>query len=325
MMASYLFRLLCLCLATFFVLHAAAGIVVAAFTPLVLRTLLAVSARRAARVLFALRLLPVTLAVFFVAAVCVPSYLLLEEDGGVEEVGARCLVLAVFSLGVWMLSIARSVRAAALSRQHSRDWERVGSLNTFNEAGHAVCVVDSDRPLLAVSGVFHSRLVVSRGVTGALSLEQLDAALRHEEVHRTERDNLRRLLVLLAPGLIPGWSGFQALERAWLRFTEWAADDEAAAGSLRVSVSLAEALVRIARMGGLPTLTPLHATFLADGSELSARVDRLLGPVLISSAPRREPVIAIAAMITVAAFLTAITLHAVNLSSVHSLLEYLIR
>src|SRR5665647_2521347 len=78
-------------------------------------------------------------------------------------------------------------------------------------------------PLLALVGVFVSRLAISRPVIGALSAAQMAAALRHEEAHLVSHDNLKRLLMLLAPGLLPGFHGFDAIERGWARFTEWAA------------------------------------------------------------------------------------------------------
>ena len=123
----------------------------------------------------------------------------------------------------------------------------------------------------------------------ALPAEQLAAALRHEEAHRVSRDNLKRLLLLLTPGLLPGLHGFHAIERGWARFTEWAADDEAVAGDAHLSLYLAAALVRIARMGGAPAPSPLATSFLGDSRELSARVDRLLSPAPAAPARTGNP------------------------------------
>ena len=118
----------------------------------------------------------------------------------------------------------------------------------------------------------------------ALPAGPLAAALRHEEAHRVSRDNLKRLLLLLAPGLLPGFHGFDVLERNWARFTEWAADDEAVAGDAHLSLYLAAALVRVARMGGAPAPSPLSASFLGDSRELV----RARGPPAESRAVRAD-------------------------------------
>ncbi len=199
MMAPYLLRLLCLCLAAFFVVHTAVGLAVAALTPLALRAGSRMPARRAAGFLLALRLLPAALALALVAGLCVPSYLLLEQEASVEKVGWLCLALAALAGCLWAASIARSLRAAARSARHSRDWEKVGSLSEIDGARKPVCLVDSPAPLLALAGVLHTRLVMSRQVARVLTREQLQAALRHEEAHRMAHDNLKRLLLLFSP------------------------------------------------------------------------------------------------------------------------------
>ena len=322
MMAPYLLRLIWLCLAAFFVIHTAVGLVVAAAAPSAVRAAQRMRARRAAGFLLALRLLPAALALLLVAGLCVPSYLLLEEEANAEEVGSLCLAAAILAVCLWSASLARGVRGAALSARYARDLERMGSGSTLPGARQTVWVVNSSAPLLALTGVFRPRLVISRLVVEALSNGQLRAALRHEEAHDDSRDNLKRLLMLLSPGLLPGWYGFHGLERGWSRFAEWAADDSAVAGDPCVSLSLAAALVRMARMGGVPTPAPLSSSFLADGRDLSARVDRLLRPAVAAPAPRRAP--ALAAVFALAAAFVAATLHPATLVSAHRLLEHLI-
>ena len=270
-----------------------------------------------------LRLLPVALALPLVAGLCVPSYLLLEQEASAEEVGSLCLAAALLAICLWSVSIARSLRAAVRSMRHARDWEQVGSRANLRGARKSVWIVDAPAPLLVLSGVFRPRLVISRSVAATLTTEQLRAALRHEEAHRDSRDNLKRLLLLLSPGLLPGWHGFHALERGWSRMAEWAADDAAVAGDQRLSLALAAALVRIARMGGTQASTPLFATFLADGVDLLTRVDRLLRPAMATAAPRRMPVIVATAALSVA--YVAASLRPATLESAHRLLENLMR
>jgi Zn-dependent protease with chaperone function len=322
MMAPYLLRLLCLCLAAFFVVHTLAGIAVALTTRAAVRAAQRMRARRAAGFLLALRLLPSALALLVVGAVCVPSYLLLEQEASSEEVGALCIVAAMLTVALWCVSLVRSARAAECSVRHTRAWENIGSQRNLNGAQHPVLVVDAPAPLLALAGVFRTRLVISRRVAGTLSPEQLCAALRHEEAHRASRDNLKRLLMLLSPGLLPGWNGFHALERGWSRFTEWAADDDAVAGNPRLSLSLAAALVRIARMSGTPAPVPLSASFLGDSGDLFIRVDRLLRPATPGPLPHRTRAVAIA--VTIAAVLLTATLHSATLEGAHRLMETLL-
>src|ERR1035437_5630198 len=97
MMAPYLLRLLYLCLAAFFVIHSAVGMVVAAGGRAAVRRARRMRPRLAGRFLLALRLLPAALALFVVAGLCVPSYLWLEPETNAEELGAGCLSAAVLA------------------------------------------------------------------------------------------------------------------------------------------------------------------------------------------------------------------------------------
>ena len=325
----YLMRLWCLCLASFFLLHLALGLLAAVTAPWVIRTAFRMEARLAARLLLALRLLPAGLAALVVAGICTPSYLWLEPDAAAEEVGWGCRVAAILGFGVLSVSVARGSGAYRRSQHYIRQCQRRGRQTRLDGAPMPVCVVTGEAPLVALTGIFRQRLMISLLAMRALSPVQLDAVLRHERAHGRSRDNLKRLLILLAPGLLPFFRGLCGLERAWAMAAEWAADDRATEGNRRRALSLASALVRVARLNApqpswLPA--PLLATsLLADGAGLGARVDRLL-----RTAPRRaettpSPILQATAGLTLAAGMAGVMLQPATLHSVHELLEELIR
>jgi hypothetical protein len=108
----------------------------------------------------------------------------------------------------------------------------------------------------------------------ALSLGEFEAALRHEKAHRISGDNLKRLLILLAPEALPGLHCFARLERAWTKLSEWSADDDATRADAQAPLILARALIRVARLGVVPR-SRLSVSLVGD-SNLEERVNRLL-------------------------------------------------
>jgi len=319
MNVSYVLRLLCLSLASFFLIHLAVGLLVSSVSPMSVRFSQRIAPRVAARFLLILRLLPAGAALLLVAGLCVPSYLWLEPAGATEDIGVWCLAAAVLAVAVWSISVARAGRAMVGSFRYIRHCQEVG-----REAGGAVWVVESSAPVLGLAGIVRPRLVMSRGLVNALSEDQLAVAVRHERAHGVSRDNLKRLLILLAPDVFPFFRGFQTLERGWAKFTEWSADDRAVAGNSRRSLSLAGALVRVARMSPAARSSPLVASLLADGGDLSARVDRLLS---LPAAPRSKgmPLLAAGATVMLAVGLMVAALEPATFHSVHELLEHLVR
>ncbi len=147
------------------------------------------------------------------------------------------------------------------------------------------------------------------------------ARARSSKLH----DNLKRLLILLAPDLFPFVRGFRDLEHAWERFTEWAADDNAVAGNMRASLSLAATLVQVARLSGCREFSPLLASLVADRSDLSARVERLLEARL----PQKKrtqggTVVAATAALAFTSIIAVLVTQPAPLYSVHRMLENLI-
>ena len=320
MILPYYLRLLCLCLATFFVVHVMLWLGVRAVSGAVVRVAENMRPRSASRFLFALRLAPAVASLFVVVGFCVPSYVWLEPNLAVERVGWVCLLAAVLGAAGWTASLWRGLAALGRTRQFVRRSE------TASAPASDLLVVESPTAVMALAGVFRPRLVVSQRVLQALSSEQQEAAFRHEAAHRTSRDNLKKLAVLLTPDALPWLGGLGRLERAWARFTEWAADDEAVDGDQQRALSLASALVLVAKLGVSPVPAYLLVTLLDDDSDLKLRVDRLLREPACAEKPL-APQVAIGRNLTVVAGSVAVTLllWPESLGGVHRLLERLVQ
>jgi Zn-dependent protease with chaperone function len=303
MIDSYFPRLICLCLAAFFLVHVATGLVIVGCTGWLCRLAARMQARAAARFLLAMRWLPASIALFVVAAVCIPSYLWLEPEETAERLGAICFLAASLAAALWVLSGVRGIRLMRRTRrlleQEGIEWRR----------------------FLAVVGVLRQRMLVSPIIRRALTAEQLEVALRHERAHCDSRDNLCRLALAFSPGLLPGLHGFSKLERHWSRYAEYAADDAAVQGDPNRAIALASALVTVARLGAQKA--PL-ASSLLDSDDLENRVERLLAPA--ESPVQGQPLaVTAAAALTAIASVAALALRPATLHSAHEALEHLIR
>jgi Zn-dependent protease with chaperone function len=315
-------RLVCLCLVSYFVVNAATGFAISVASRVAIRIAETMRPRSAARFLFLIRMLPFTLGVGAVVGLCVPSYLWLEPQAASERMGLACLILAFLGVASCAGSIVRATRAIAASLRCKKDWQQAGRETLLPGEPSKVVIIQKDAPLLALVGVFRSRLVVSQTVLRSLSAEQLDLALQHEHAHRISRDNLKRLFLLLSGRPIPFFRGFFALEQNWARFSEWAADDEAVRGDSYRALSLAAALVRLARLGALPRLTFLQTALLSADQDLAARVDRLLRvQPLQAITPLRTWTLASSSTLMIVVSIGVLLVLPATLSAVHRLLE----
>jgi hypothetical protein len=324
MILHYALRLLCLCVASFFLVNAVLGLTTAFLSRMAVQMAESMRPRSAARFLFAVRILPFALGIGAVLALCVPSYLWLEPQASSERIGWACLSFAVLGLAGWFGSIARIARTFAASVRFKRSWQKAGcEILAVGESSEAV-IVERDAPFLALVGLFRPRLVVSKALLCSLSVGELHLALLHENAHRVSRDNLKRLFLLLAPSPIPFVRAHSSLERCWAKLSEWAADDEAVRGDSHRALSLATALLRVARMGAAPRLSFLHTSLLANDHDLSARVDRLLHVhPLPAKAP--APSLAVGAGLGMILCTAAVLAWPATLFSVHWLLELFLR
>jgi beta-lactamase regulating signal transducer with metallopeptidase domain len=308
-MFEYLLRLITLSLASYLFVATVVGAIVRILSTHLIGVASRLRAASAARLLFAVRMLPAAAACVAVLALCVPSYLWLEPEGEVEEIGVACAIAAVAGLALWIRGFLRAGIATAQLSEYIADCEMLGAEQEI--AGQQVLVIEG-KATTSAAGLMRPKLIFSRNVLDALSSEQLELAILHERAHSHSRDNLKRLAMLAAPDMVP----LNAIESAWKKFSEWSADDRAVESDRTRALALAEALVRVARIH--PQTAPSLATQLT-GEDFSARVERLLGDGEIVKAPRwKAPAFA-------AAMMCAVLMRHGTLDFVHRALEKLIR
>ena len=325
MTLPYTMRLLCLCCASFFMLHLALALAARLSAGTAVRVAEHMKPSSAARFLFALRMSPLVLTLFAVLAFCIPSYLWLEPQIAGEKVGWLCAAMALLGVALWTSALTRVMGAVRGTTRYLHQCERHGRKISVPGEGSPALLLAGKNPVLAVAGVFRPRLLISRRVMRGLSPEQRQAALRHEQAHRSSGDNLKRFLLMLAPDAVPFLGTFGGLERAWAKFTEWAADDQATEGDPQRALSLASALVCVAKMGSRPHVGYLSCSLVGGSQDLSERVERLLRPQPKPGKPVKEVIALLTgASALIASAVAVVSLWPGSLSVVHQALEQLV-
>lgn len=323
MATSYAERLVCFSAASFFLINLVFGATVRLASPAAIRFASGLTPRKAARFILYLRMLPCGIAAFGVAALCLPSYLWLEPTDIREQVSFWCGILALSGALTLGISFVRAWRAWRETAQYLRNcWQNARGPDREQD-WRGLLTIDSEAPVLAVAGTLTPQIVVSRRVMQGLSPRQLEAALGHERSHASARDNLKRFVMLLAPDVFPFCRALVPLDSAWARFSEWAADDEAAGEDAERSVSLASALVDVARMGLQERASATAVCFVADQDSLATRVERLLRGKVESD--QRMPPLLLAGATMMIVMAAAAMLQPSCWQAAHRALEHLAR
>jgi Zn-dependent protease with chaperone function len=324
MTIPYFVRLLCLCAATFFLVNAALGLALHLAANSIIRFAHRMTPREATRFLLLVRFLPLVITAFVVLGVCLPSYLWLEPAATNENVGSIFVLAALCGAFIWFSLLLRTGKAVVVARHFAQECKESCAESKLSGVNLPVEILESDTPVLLLAGVFRHRLVLSTAVIRTLSPEQLISVTRHEDAHRASRDNLKRLLLLLSPGILPFSRSYDSIERAWAQLSEWAADDDASGNDAALSLTLAESLVRVARLGATPRPSPLCTSLIPPDQDLSARVNRLLLPPSFEGKLwRRMGAMIGGAACVLIVILTVLLVRPTLLQSVHELLERL--
>ena len=281
------------------------------------------SARRAADMLFALRMFPLVAAVLMTAGLTVPSFLLLEPRVTDEPVGGVSLALGACGL---ILGLVGIMNAAMVLRRASRvvtEWTR-GARPVESASSIPVLTISPASPALSATGILRPRILLSGSAELQLTTGELQAALNHELAHVRRADNLKKLLMKLVA--FPGMGG---LEAAWLETTEMAADD-AAVTTTYDALDLAAALIKLSRVLPEAATTDLTAPLVhGHASAVYTRVARLLAWSEQHDAAAEKHSPRYGLFLGLAATFPAIAMFALNysqlLAHVHTATEWLVQ
>jgi Zn-dependent protease with chaperone function len=297
------------------------------------KRLLRCSARTRAELLFVMRLGPPVIAIIWVAAFMIPSYIA-HEPYSTDEFVSKKLggIAAISAIGV-VCAIWRGMRSWLATRSLLRKWLANATPIEIKDLDVPAFQLKHTFPIVAVVGTFRPRLFIAEHVLETLSEEELVAAIAHEYGHMAAKDNLKRSMLRTSRAALLIIPCGRSLDRAWSEASESAADEHAAEQSSAVALNLASALVRVARMIPAEPLPVMpSSTFLVGGEEtrgVKARVRRLVElsstdpSLLVSSAPlfRFMPWLFLVLIVTIG---VTIESRPQVLTSVHDFIEHVV-
>ena len=248
------------------------------------------TARRRARIIFALRIFPCACAIVFVAAFLLPAYLLFEPQSSKEIVSAKLALLALVSVVGVAVAACRVFATWWRTRRVVADWLARAEPIAVADVKIPVYRINHPFPVIAVIGTFRPRMFVAGQIFASLDGEEFQAAIRHEIGHLAARDNFKRMLMRVSRDLLVFPFG-RSLDRAWSENVESAADEYAAqTGGKSAALNLASALVKIARIAP-PNAKPAMpaGAFLieAQTADVTGRVRNLLMLAEIKIVPEK--------------------------------------
>jgi Zn-dependent protease with chaperone function len=238
-----------------------------------------------ATALLRIRALPFALATGSLV-LAVLSFLVFEPRRPDERMGMVLISLA--AAGIVFLAAAglRLARLLFVTRRLERAWMANADVVRLEGLDVPTYAVSSSFPIVALIGIVRPRMIVARSVLAACSRQELRAIIAHELGHLLRRDNLTRAVLALSPDVLAWLPLSDRLALAWHDAAEEAADDHAAVLGEDGRLSLAEALIRVARLappGSAAVIVPASALYR--GENVNQRVRRLLAPPAAAAVP----------------------------------------
>jgi len=247
--------------------------------------------RCSAGLLLGLRLLPAALSTFFVLSMFLPAHWRFEPAGSDETFGVTLALFAALSL----LLIGRStLRAARMLRTDMR----LAAMTRRLATPRGIAFEVTDLPGVSLAGILRPKILVGSQALATLTPAELDVAISHEIAHQRSLDNFKRFLICCAPDVFGWLPEARTLESRWEAETECQADALAVRGDDNRAVSLASALVKVARLtrpGAIspspawsgfhvPTLLEMRVRYLVDGHTRAPRTRAAVWRAFVAAA-----------------------------------------
>jgi Zn-dependent protease with chaperone function len=224
--------------------------------------------------LLSLRLLPAAGALLIALTVALPAFLWYEPHREREPAGPLLIALAAFAVACFAHGAWRAWRACGRARALLR---RARLHEQHSVHGPALQVVEVAHPFIAVIGAWRPCIVTTESIRAACNPDEFQQVLAHETAHVATHDNLKLLLVVAAPDALAWTPLAKNLLARWQTAAERDADERATGSDPRRRLSLASALIKVAR---LVTNHERAFTFSMPVAtdDVPGRVRRLLGP-----------------------------------------------
>ncbi len=290
------------------------------------------SASNRAQFIFLLRIAPSLAAICCVGVLFIPAYLANEPRQTTETVTYKLALLAAASLYWIGGAVWRAFSTCLATRRLIVNWSK-GAQPVFVENVHIPAFRFRHRfPVIAIVGVFRPRLFIADQIFDCLKDEEISAALAHENGHLFAADNFKRGLLHACRSILTIIPFAGALDKAWVKAAESAADDYAARGGPSAALNLASALVKVARIvpAGCESAIPAGASLIVeDPGSVAARVLHLTQIVVEpgSSRSTNAPALSFTLGACLSSFLVAVLLAVCSpdlLARIHSALEHVV-
>lgn len=273
-MMSLLGHAAAITLSSFAVVATLTSLLIGLAAPMLARRNARRSAAARASFLFRLRMAPAACAIGWALGVALPIFLYFEPPNPDERLPRTLLILATAGAALLARGAWRAVTVWRSTVALKRGWLLRGRrLDTF-DAPMPVFAVEEAFPTVAVVGFSHPVLFIAERVLRECTADQVRAMVSHECAHVTYRDNLKRFLIRACPDALRHNS---ALDDAWTRAAEEAADARAAGGDRAFALELAQALIRVARLAPRASTLEVASAFYLGGN-IESRVRRLVEP-----------------------------------------------